>query len=35
MKTMLYADDAVLVQSDNNLWNLRNLVNREITKVMD
>ena len=31
---MLYADDAALVQSDNNLGNLRNLVNREITKVM-
>jgi len=35
MKTILFADDTVLVQSDNNLGELQNSVNREITKVMD
>ena len=35
MKTTLFADDTVLVQSDNNLGMLLNSVNREMTKVMD
>jgi len=34
MKTILFADDAVLLQSDSNLEKLQNLVNREMTKVM-
>jgi len=35
MKTILFADDTVLVQSDNNLGKLQNSVNHEMTKVMD
>jgi len=35
MKTMLFADDTVSVQSENNnLEKLQNSVNREMTKVM-
>jgi len=34
MKTILFADDTVLVQSDNNP-KLQNSVNRELPKVMD
>ena len=32
---MLFANDTVLVQSDNNLGKLQNSVNREMTKVVD
>jgi len=35
MKNILFADDTVLVQSDNYLGKLQNSVNREMTKVMD
>jgi len=35
MKAMLFANDTVLVQSDNNLGKLQNSVNREMTKVVD
>jgi len=35
VKTILFADDTVLLQSDNNLDKLQNSVNREMTKVMD
>jgi len=35
MKTILFADDTVLLQNDNNLEKLQNSVNREMTKVMD
>jgi len=35
MKTILFDDDTVLVQSDNNLEILQNTVNCEITKDMD
>jgi len=35
MKSILFADDTVLVQSDNNLGKLQNSVNHEMTKVMD
>jgi len=35
VKTILFADDTVFVQSDNNLGKLQNSVNREMTKVMD
>ena len=35
MKSIHFADDTVLVQSDNNLGKLQNLVNHEMTKVMD
>ena len=35
MKTALFADDTVLVESDDNLGKLQNSVNREMTKVMD
>ena len=35
MKSILFADDTVLVQSDNNLGKLQNLVNHEMTKVID
>jgi len=35
MKSILFADDTVLVRSDNNLGKLQNLVNHEMTKVMD
>jgi len=35
MKTILFADDTVLVQNDNNLGKLRNSVNREMTNVTD
>jgi len=35
MKSTLFADDTVLVQSDNNLGKLQNLLNHEMTKVMD
>jgi len=35
MKSILFADDTVLLQSDNNLGNLHNSVNHEMTKVMD
>jgi len=35
MKSILFADDAVLVQSDNNLGKLQISVNHEMTKVMD
>jgi len=34
MKTMLFANDRVLVQADNDLGKLQNSVNREMTKVM-
>jgi len=35
MKTILFADDAVLAQSDNNLGKLQNSVNCEMIKVLD
>jgi len=35
MKSILFADDTVLVQSDNNLGKLQNSVNHKMTKVMD
>ena len=35
IKNILFADDTVLVQSDNNLGKLQNSVNHEMTKVMD
>jgi len=35
MKSILFSDDTVLVQSDNNLGKLQNSVNHEMTKVMD
>ena len=35
MKSILFADDTVLVQSDNNRGKLQNSVNHEMTKVMD
>ena len=35
MKSILFADDTVLLQSDNNLGKLQNLVNHEMAKVMD
>jgi len=35
MKSILFADDTVLDQSDNNLGRLQNSVNHEMTKVMD
>ena len=35
MKSILFADDTGLLQSDNNLGNLQNSVNHEMTKVMD
>ena len=35
MKSILFADDTVLVQSDSNLGKLQNSVNHEMTKVMD
>jgi len=35
MKSILFADDTVLLQSDNNLGNLQNSVNHEMAKVMD
>ena len=35
MKSILSADDTVLVQSDNNLGKLQNSINHEMTKVMD
>jgi len=35
MKSILFADDTVLIQSDNNLGKLQNSVNHEMTKVMD
>jgi len=35
IKFILFADDAVLVQSDNNLGKLQNLVNFGMTNVMD
>ena len=35
MKSIIFADDTVLLQSDNNLGNLQNSVNHEISKVMD
>ena len=35
MQTIRFACDAGLVQSDNNLDNLQNLVNRKVTKVID
>ena len=35
MKSILFADDTVLVQSDKNLGKLQNSVNHEMTKVMD
>ena len=35
MKSILFADDTVLVQSDNNLGNLQSSVNHEMTKEMD
>ena len=35
MKSILFADDTVFVQSDNNLGKLQNSVNHEMTKVMD
>ena len=35
MKSVLFADDAVLVQSDNNLGKLQNSINRKMTKVVD
>ena len=34
MKTILFADDTFLVQSDYNLGKLENSVNCEMTKVM-
>jgi len=35
MKTILFAVDTVLVQSDNNLAKLQILVDREMINVMD
>ena len=35
MTNILFADDTILIQSDNNLGNLQNSVNCEKTKVMD
>jgi len=35
IKTMLFADDTVLVQSDNNLGNLKSSLNCEMTHAMD
>ena len=35
MKSILFADDTVLVHSDNNLGKLQNSVNHEMTKVVD
>ena len=35
MKSIVFADNTVLLQSDNNLGNLKNSVNHEMTKVMD
>jgi len=35
MKTVLFADGTVLVQSENNLEKLQNSINREMTEVMD
>ena len=35
MKTKLFADDTVLVQSDNNLGKLQNSINCEMANVMD
>ena len=35
MKSILLADDTVLVQSDNNLGKLQNSANHEMTKVID
>ena len=35
MKSILFADDTVLVHSDKNLGKLQNSVNHEMTKVMD
>ena len=35
MKSILFANDTVLVQSDNNLGKLQNSVDHEMTKVMD
>jgi len=35
MKSILSADDTLLVQSDNNLGKLQNSVDHEMTKVMD
>jgi len=35
MINILFADDTVLLQSDNNLGKLQNSVNHEMTKVMD
>jgi len=35
MKSILFADDIVLVQSDNNLGILQNSVNHEMTKVIN
>jgi len=35
MKSILFADDTDLVQSDSNLGKLQNSVNHEMTKVMD
>jgi len=32
MKSTLFSDDTVLVQSDNNLGNLQNSLNHEMTK---
>jgi len=34
MKTIIFANDRVLVQGDNNLGLLQNSVNREMTNVM-
>ena len=35
MKSILFADDTVLLQSDNNLENLQNSINHDMSKVMD
>ena len=35
MKSILFADDTVLVQSHNNLGKLQNSVNHEMTNVID
>ena len=35
MKSILFADNTVLVESENNLGTLQNSVNHEMTKVMD
>ena len=35
MKSIHFADDTILVQSDNNLGKLQNSVNHEVTKVID